>query len=129
MLLKVLNCELYQSGSASLLAPLSLCEGTCEERNSNNGAQQGLDINSSGRMCTTREHYRSLTNSSVNGVAKPGELLAIMGASGAGKTCLLNVLASRNLNNMEVEGSVRVSDAESVLCHFLSDNVEQTTFR
>ncbi|KAL6726976.1 hypothetical protein Aduo_008896 [Ancylostoma duodenale] len=45
----------------------------------------------------------------VNGVAKPGELLAIMGASGAGKTCLLNVLASRNLNNMEVEGSVRVN--------------------
>ncbi len=34
-----------------------------------------------------------LTNS--NGFAKPKELMAIMGASGSGKTSLLNVLAQR----------------------------------
>jgi ABC-type multidrug transport system ATPase subunit len=29
----------------------------------------------------------------TNGYAKPGELMAIMGASGSGKTSMLNVLA------------------------------------
>lgn len=34
-----------------------------------------------------------LTN--VSGYARPGELVAIMGASGGGKTSLLNIMASR----------------------------------
>ena len=40
----------------------------------------------------------------ATGVARPGELVAIMGASGAGKTSLLNALTCRNLDGLEVTG-------------------------
>lgn len=41
----------------------------------------------------------------VNGIAYPGELLAIMGSSGAGKTTLLNTLTFKNGSNVEVNGT------------------------
>ncbi|CAI2349553.1 unnamed protein product [Caenorhabditis sp. 36 PRJEB53466] len=44
----------------------------------------------------------------VFGVARPGEVTAIIGPSGAGKTTLLNVLTKRNLANVKTEGSVKV---------------------
>ncbi|XP_031332545.1 protein white-like isoform X2 [Photinus pyralis] len=40
----------------------------------------------------------------VNGIARPGELLAILGSSGAGKTTLLNVLTARSASRMVVSG-------------------------
>lgn len=40
----------------------------------------------------------------VNGVAYPGELLAILGSSGAGKTTLLNALTFRSSRNVVVTG-------------------------
>lgn len=45
----------------------------------------------------------------VYGSAMPSEIMAVMGPSGAGKTCLLNVLAHRNLGTLQVQGSVRVN--------------------
>ncbi|VDO47843.1 unnamed protein product [Haemonchus placei] len=45
----------------------------------------------------------------VYGMAAPGEIMAIMGSSGAGKTSLLNVLAHRNLGDLRFQGSVKVN--------------------
>ncbi len=53
---------------------------------------------------------------SVNGIAKPFEVLAILGASGAGKTTLLNVLNSRNRGSMRIEGDIKVNG------NYLDDN-------
>ena len=56
------------------------------------------------------ENTRQLL-SNVSGIARPGELLAIMGSSGAGKTTLLNSLAGRIRvkSGDELSGTVRVN--------------------
>ena len=46
----------------------------------------------------------------VTGIAKPGEIVAIMGASGAGKSTLLNVLAGR-IGPGTLQGKVLINDA------------------
>ncbi|VDM59380.1 unnamed protein product [Angiostrongylus costaricensis] len=46
---------------------------------------------------------------SVYGTAGPGQLVAIMGSSGAGKSSMLNVLAHRNLDKLEIYGSIKVN--------------------
>ena len=45
----------------------------------------------------------------VNGIARPGELMAILGPSGAGKTTLLNALNFRNRGTFYVQGEIRVN--------------------
>ncbi|PSN52311.1 Protein white [Blattella germanica] len=53
---------------------------------------------------TPQEESRKHILKNVNGLALPGELLAIMGSSGAGKTTLLNTLMFRSSPNLQVSG-------------------------
>ncbi|XP_065840375.1 protein white-like isoform X2 [Oscarella lobularis] len=50
----------------------------------------------------------------VSGIARPGQLIALMGASGAGKTTLLNVLSGHGVGKLNVEGSVTVNGKEAL---------------
>ncbi|CAG2119314.1 unnamed protein product, partial [Medioppia subpectinata] len=45
----------------------------------------------------------------VSGNVTPGQLLAIMGPSGGGKTTLLNALTGRNMSKMSVTGDVLIN--------------------
>jgi len=47
---------------------------------------------------------RMLVNN-VSGVVKPGELVAVMGASGSGKSTFLNAILFRNLGGLDVSGT------------------------
>ncbi|XP_078376593.1 protein white-like [Oculina patagonica] len=66
------------------------------------------------RLCFgTKENERPTNKQvlfNVSGNVEAGTLLAVMGASGAGKTTLMNVLAHRNINQMDVRGTVEVND-------------------
>lgn len=61
------------------------------------------------------------------GVAYPGEVLAIMGASGAGKTSLLNVLTQRNMSDVRSTGYIRLNgyDIDKKTLRLISAYVEQ----
>ncbi|CAF0966239.1 unnamed protein product [Rotaria sordida] len=61
-------------------------------------------------LCRTKEISESkILLKGVSGIVKPGQLLAIMGASGAGKTTLMNLLAHRRPGALKIAGEVRVN--------------------
>ena len=51
--------------------------------------------------------------SNISGVAKPGEVLAILGASGAGKSTFLNTLLFRNTQGLKISGT-RIANGDVV---------------
>ena len=48
----------------------------------------------------------------VSGVVRPGEFLALMGASGAGKTTLLDCLTFRNTGKLKISGQRHINGAQ-----------------
>lgn len=76
-----------------------------------------------GKATTTKK----LILNQVSGVVRPGEFLAIMGASGAGKTTLLNCLTLRNTGKLTVSGQRRINGlaVDSDLMGQLSGYVQQ----
>ncbi|KAG7376894.1 hypothetical protein PHYPSEUDO_012566 [Phytophthora pseudosyringae] len=61
------------------------------------------------RVASGRAASEKVILHDANGVAKPGELLAILGPSGAGKSSLLDCLSGRNAN---VEGAIAVNGVQ-----------------
>lgn len=59
--------------------------------------------------CGKAEKVERRILNDVSGVSEPGTLTAIMGASSAGKTTLLNFLSSRNLSGVSYSGNVLVN--------------------
>ena len=57
-----------------------------------------------------KEEKQILKN--ISGTAEPGQLVAIMGSSGAGKTTFLNILSQQNDSNMQVSGKIQVNGKE-----------------
>lgn len=67
------------------------------------------------RLCSFGKSENEVVKSkqilfNVSGNVEAGTLLAVMGASGAGKTTLMNVLAHRNIYQMEVRGTVEINN-------------------
>ena len=63
--------------------------------------------------CRRARHNATGYRSAVTGAVNPGEVLAIMGSSGAGKTSLLNMLAGRLPRNAKtsVKGDIKIDGA------------------
>ncbi|XP_062574765.1 protein white-like [Saccostrea cucullata] len=72
-----------------------------------------VTVSSLARHGCCRKHGNSkgkLLLNKVSGEIRPGKLVAIMGASGAGKTTLMNVLTFRNVHSLSIEGKIKINN-------------------
>lgn len=73
---------------------------------------------------TKKEGLKTILND-INGLVAPGEVLAIMGSSGAGKTSLLNLLAGRlpsSQSHTKITGHVFVNEVPRKMDSFRSQS-------
>jgi ABC-type multidrug transport system fused ATPase/permease subunit len=63
----------------------------------------------------------------INGIVKSGELMCLMGASGSGKTSLLNALNFRSQNSLDISGEIKLNGhkASPKLMNLLSCYIQQ----
>ena len=69
-------------------------------------------------ICFTANADSTKILKNITACARPGELLAIMGSSGAGKTTFMNVLTQRNLQGLSISGEISVNSVQVT-----SDNI------
>ncbi|XP_078321150.1 protein white-like [Crassostrea virginica] len=67
-------------------------------------------VTSSTTTACRKEPCSKIILNKVSGYVRPGRLVAIMGASGAGKTSLMNVLTFRNIRALSVYGDIKIND-------------------
>eukprot|EP00121_Abeoforma_whisleri_P016567 Awhi_evm1s15198 len=65
---------------------------------------------SSGMMCSKKKETKVILDD-INGGVKSGEMIAVMGTSGAGKTTFMNILAGRTSSG-KIEGNITLNGAK-----------------
>nr|XP_022306323.1 protein white-like [Crassostrea virginica] len=69
-----------------------------------------VKVTASTRNSCRTDNCSKIILNEVSGYVRPGRLVAIMGASGAGKTSLMNVLTFRNIRDLSVNGDIKIND-------------------
>mgnify|MGYP002714493810 CR=1 FL=1 len=101
------GAEGVKPGQAPVLSMLSMGSGSMSTVASRIPVELvWKDINI---MTKSKKNFRGILHH-VSGIVKPGEFLAIIGASGAGKTTLLNYLSGKMLaHNLKSEGETLIN--------------------
>ncbi|EFO88893.1 CRE-WHT-4 protein [Caenorhabditis remanei] len=105
------NASLLESRQTGTETQISMDQQNTTVTAMDNGDKNRKKIAWSGIVATVPQAGggRKEVIKNVSGVAEPGEVLALMGGSGAGKTTLMNILAHLDTNGVEYYGDVTVN--------------------